>query len=192
MKKILLPSLGFEFDMHDDFYFHDDGIVKDIDEHRKELYKNHNLEYSDEPRHCPADSVQTAGCSIISRDNVSLKNAIKMKKGIDAHIYVKDNFGDYYTKFLKCHEETHILHYFDKLHLLKNALENVGIKSDDIESERIEVICEIGGFYGVNLHENPDFSIYVYSNSNGITNTDYWKRMTEWISQRSNIIFRLI
>ncbi|MEK6898099.1 MAG: hypothetical protein AABX28_01945 [Nanoarchaeota archaeon] len=141
MRTAKLEALNIEFPLKSGERFYDDGFVESVSEHQRGL----DLQYADKEY---GSEYESDGQCYPARTFGLFPKRI-------CHIYYKKFGDDLYNLFVRAHEETHTLDYFNRLDLLegkilreskiKIKLRKIGRKA--LRKDDVEIIADIGGIH---------------------------------------------
>jgi len=147
--KVRLSALNLEFYAPTNFVYSFEGRVPDVGNRLLELNQKYGLPldfgFTD---NTPAEGYTY---SVWDKKYDSFLDSLTNGGYVVSHVFLSSKLKGEEYLFARGHEETHTLIDFNKLGLLKDALERQGINSYNLENEHKEVICNVGGFYSLLL-----------------------------------------
>jgi hypothetical protein len=166
MKKIKLQATGFEFEVQDNYFYHDDGVVDSIADYEQRTYEKYKINHKyrieqklkEMLRENPLlisklfknDFFSYATClNILPHGYSKISDAMKDKQEVHSHICVLGGYPESRLIQAKGHEEIHVILINNCGDLLKKGLESIKIRSEGFEDLSEEIKCDLGGMYSV-------------------------------------------
>ncbi|GEM_PF-4879826 len=194
MKQLILPATGFELQVPNYFYFHDDGIVESIPDHThtlnmiyevtedfKELEEQRLEKEAERDRNNP----ELTDVSYLSGKSVGYKYASgrdkNIPRGVHAHIYVLGGRPEPTLVKSRGHEEGEVVITLNRRDVIQQGLEKWGVGVIGFTSLPDEAKCDLAGICALmNRYGSIELSSFDYNLSTKDALIAYLRRNTNW------------
>jgi hypothetical protein len=188
MKQLILPATGFEMEVPDNFYYHDDGVVDSIAKHTRDLCRS----YGNDPKYTKMNFIGQRLAELLQESRLdskirkimnrtdgysirfyswkkydSMNQALRSGDQVNFHIYLLRNRNDQVSTCIRGHEETHLPLNFGREDLIISKWASFGLGTQGFEDLPLEAKCDIGGICAtLNKFGNDTSSITWNSGTN--------------------------